>query len=340
LISVAVVGATGAVGREILTELERIGSPDIDVVPYASERSAGSVIKFRNRHLHVQPYSVESAGKHKFVLMSAGSSISKSSAEELVKRGATVIDNSSAWRMDPRFPLIVPEVNRELLRTLRGPSILPNGNCSTIQLVVALAPLHKSFGLKAVNVTTFQSVSGAGQKGIDDLKQQNESMVADRPITANHLPRTIAGNLIPAIDKFDEFGHCFEERKIVQETRKILGIPHLMVFASTIRVPTYRGHGESVTVELSQSVTRSDVEKVFNQAESCKFYQATSYESLPDLSACVGNGLVHITRMRLPTDEPRSSNVMFWNFSDNLLKGAATNAVQIFNECLALGVGV
>lgn len=339
MISVAVVGATGAVGREILTELERIGPKDIEVHPYASERSSGAALNFRNRALLVRPFTIDDVAGAKFVLMSAGSALSKASAEQLLKRGVTVIDNSSAWRMDERFPLVVPEVNRDILKSLRGPTVLPNGNCSTIQLVVALAPLHKAFGLKSVNVTTFQSVSGAGQKGIDDLRQQNEALVGGRTIKATHLPRRIAANLIPAIDKFDDFGHCYEERKIVQETRKILSLPSLTVFASTVRVPTYRGHGESVTVELSRSVTRDQVENAFKQAESCKFYHADSYENLPDLAECVGNGLVHITRMRLPADETRSAHVMFWNFSDNLLKGAATNAVQILNECIALGVG-
>jgi aspartate-semialdehyde dehydrogenase len=325
----AIIGATGAVGREILAEVQRYFPEPIEVGLFASHRSAGQILRVWNRPHVVQSFSVEAARGYDFILMSAGSGFSKEFSPELVKNGSTIIDNSSAWRMDPRYPLIVPEVNPEEIVKHQHPSIFPNGNCSTIQLAVVLGALKKAFGLTSVVVSSYQSVSGAGQKGIDDLEQQVRVWVNGEKPSPRHLPRKIAFDLIPAIDRLDENGHCFEETKIVQETRKILEMPTLPVFATTIRVPTFRGHGEAVMVEVSQKVSKSDVEELLRSSAGIRLHLGNDYEGLPLLDDCIGNSDVHVSRVRLPFGEQASNRVMFWNISDNLYKGAASNAVQI-----------
>jgi aspartate-semialdehyde dehydrogenase len=325
----AVVGATGAVGREILCEIQRHFPDPIEIGLFASSRSAGHVLRIWDRPHLVQEFSVEALKGYPFVLMSAGSTFSKEFSDRLLKNGSSVIDNSSAWRMDPRYPLIVPEVNAEEIENHKLPTIFPNGNCSTIQLAVVLGALKKAFGLSSVVVSSYQSVSGAGQKGIDDLEQQVRAWAQGEPPLPRHLPLKIAFDLIPAIDRLDENGHCFEETKIVQETRKILSMSELPVFATTIRVPTFRGHGEAVVVDLQRQVSKIEVEQLLKSSPSIRFYPGDSYQGLPILDNCIGNSDVHVSRVRLPFGERTSNRVMFWNISDNLYKGAASNAVQI-----------
>lgn len=325
--SIALVGATGAVGRTMLTELERIGPKNRDVFLFASPRSAGTKMKFHGKELEVQAFDSQKL-KNCYVLMSAGGGFSKEYAPQLVEQNCIVIDNSSAWRMDPEVPLVVPEVNPEAVKHIREKGIIANPNCSTIQMVVSLAPLDKEFGLEKVTVSTYQSVSGAGQSGVDDLKNQ----ILDENAPASKLPRRIAFDVIPAIDVLDEDGHCFEEIKMVNETRKILSQESLPVFATTVRVPTFYGHGESVMVELKKEASSiQDVRKVFNGAAGLELVAENKYEYLPTPQSTAHSSLVYVARLRFPVGEARSNLLQYWNVSNNVLKGAATNAVQILN---------
>jgi aspartate-semialdehyde dehydrogenase len=328
---VAIIGAIGAVGREIINEIQRYFDPATQLSLFASQRSAGEELKVWGRSILVQKFEAAALKDIPFALMSAGGDFSRANTPQLLSGGTTVIDNSSAWRMDPRYQLVVPEVNGHLVESTTLPTVFPNGNCSTIQLVVVLAALHRAFGLRSVTVSSYQSVSGAGQKGIDDLSQQVRGWVSNEPIKAQHLPRSIAFDLIPAIDRLDAEGHCYEEVKIVQETRKILGIADLPVFATTVRVPTFRGHGESVMVDLDTKVSKEVVNEALLSAPSIRLHAGTDYETLPVLGDCVANSDVHVSRVRLPHGEKQSNRVMFWNISDNLYKGAASNAVQILD---------
>jgi len=219
---------------------------------------------------------------------------------------------------------VVPEVNPDALKQWPGSGVIANPNCSTIQLVVSLAPLAKDFGLRSVQVVTLQSVSGAGQKGIDDL-------IAGAKDGQNpkHLPRPIVGNVIPAIDVFSPEGHCYEEEKIIRETRKILSISDLPVIATTTRVPTKIGHCEAVTVELQQEVDRQRLHESFRRAAGINFVEKDSYESFPTLEQWEGRPDVLVCRARLPLDQSRAKLIQYRNVADNLAKGAATNAVQI-----------
>jgi len=326
-IEIFVVGATGAVGRMMLKELERLGYSHTKIRLMASPSSAGMKLQVAGDQLTVEPFSLEEITPSSFVLLSAGGSFSRQYAQAMTERGATVVDNSSAWRMTPDIPLVVPEVNAQLLKDWSGAGIIANPNCSTIQLVVSLAPLKAAFGLEAVNVVTFQSVSGAGQKGIEDL----EAQLSGKP--PSHLPRPIVGNIIPAIDVLDEYGHCFEEEKICRETKKILNDENINVLATTARVPTKIGHCEAVSLKLGQEATYEELRQCFKNAPGVSLVTATGYSDFPTLSQWEGRADVLVTRLRLPMDQTRSRLVQYWNMADNLAKGAATNAVQIL-QCL------
>lgn len=333
---IAIVGATGAVGREMLNDLDGSTIKDLELSLFASPRSKGAKIEFRGKTLTVEAFSPEALAGTKFVLMSAGGSFSKEHSPALVAQGCTVIDNSSAWRMDENVPLIVPEVNANLLKP-HHPRIIANPNCSTIQMVVALKPLADLFGLDMVQVSTYQSVSGTGQKGIAELSAQVESQLKFQEVTPRVYAQPIAFNCIPAIDVFDTTGHCFEEIKMVKETRKILGMPSLTILASTVRVPTFHCHGETVNVRLGRSITRDDALKAFKEAPGIVLMADDDYKTLPTGRSVVGDQRVFVSRVRLPHGQTSSHWLQFWNIADNLKKGAATNAVQILEEiCRAL----
>lgn len=320
---VAVVGATGAVGRKMLEELELIESLKLPVRVFASERSAGSKLNYKKCVLEVEEFQGKKL-KNAFVLMSAGGDFSKLNSPGLVENGCIIIDNSSAWRMDSEVPLVVPEVNPDAIGS--NPTIIANPNCSTIQMVVTLKPLLERYGLNAVHVATYQSVSGAGQKGIEDLARQ----LSDENAEAQCLPRKIAHDVIPAIDRLQEDGHCFEEIKMVKETRKILGLPALKVTATTVRVPTVYGHGEAITVELASTASNLDeVKALFEDFPGMNLVRESSYESLPTPRSIGNSRKVHVARLRFPVDSTESNLVQYWNVANNLNKGAATNAVQI-----------
>jgi aspartate-semialdehyde dehydrogenase len=325
---IAIVGATGAVGREMIRDLEESGIQDLKVRFFASARSKGTKVTFRGRTHEVEAFQVKDLADCRYILMSAGGAFSKEYSKALVIQGSTVIDNSSAWRMDETVPLIVPEVNGDLLRGER-PQIIANPNCSTIQMVVALKPLADRFGLDMVQVATYQSVSGTGQKGIAELGAQLEAQMKFQEAEAKVYAQPIAFNCLPAIDVFDEAGHCGEEIKMVRETRKILGIPTLAVLSSTVRVPTFHCHGEMVNVRLAKAITRADALAAFAEAKGIVLVDKDDHKELPTPRTVAGDRRVFVSRVRLPYGQTSSNWLQFWNVADNLKKGAATNAVQI-----------
>jgi aspartate-semialdehyde dehydrogenase len=265
--------------------------------------------------------------------MSAGSEFSRQWAEPLADAGAVIIDNSSAWRMDHRFPLVVPEVNSKEITEFSGNRIFPNPNCSTIQLAVTLKPLFDAFGIKSIHVCSYQSVSGSGQSGVDELLDQSRALLGGEPYEAREFPKKIAFDLIPAIDRIVSGGHSYEEVKIIEETRKILKSPELDIAATTIRVPTLRGHGEAVLVNLEESIALEQVLEAFNSFASIVVH-GNSYEEMPNLETVLGQPTVHVSRVRLPLGAERSNQLQFWNVADNICKGAAVNSVQILKHLI------
>jgi aspartate-semialdehyde dehydrogenase len=331
-IKVAIVGATGAVGREMVKDLEESKLQDINLGLFASPRSSGTRVSFRGQSLEVKAFSPEALKGVRYVLMSAGGAFSREHARTLVAQGATVIDNSSAWRMAEDVPLVVPEVNADVLARATGPGIIANPNCSTIQMVVALKPLKDAFGLEMVQVATYQSVSGTGQKGITELSGQVEAHFRFQEPVPGIYAQPIAFNLLPAIDVFDDAGHCYEEVKMIKETRKILALPGLPVLATTVRVPTFNCHGEAVTVRLGEAVTKAEAEEAMAEGEGIVFIRESDHAKFPTPKSVVGDPRVFVSRLRLMHGEQRSAWLQFWNIADNLKKGAASNAVQILER--------
>jgi aspartate-semialdehyde dehydrogenase len=326
---VAIIGATGAVGREMVKDLEDSSVKDIELTLYASPRSAGAKIPFRNKTHDVKAFSVEALAGTKYALMSAGGAFSREFSRALVAQGTTVIDNSSAFRMADDVLLVVPEVNAHVLKRDAKPQIIANPNCSTIQMVVALKPLQDQFGIELVNVSTYQSVSGTGQKGISELAAQLEARFKFQEVTPKVYAQEIAFNLLPGIDVFDEQGHCFEEVKMVKETRKIMELPGLEILAQTVRVPTFNCHGEAVTVRLKRAVTRAEALKAFAGAKGVVLNTVDDHKSQPTPLTTAGDQRVFVSRVRLAHGASSSAWLQFWNVADNLKKGAASNAVQI-----------
>lgn len=331
---IGVIGATGAVGREMLKDLSDLfDRPNIEVSLFASARSAGQKISYKGIEKTVEAYHLDKVKDLDVVLMSAGSGFSREHAKAISSQGVWVIDNSSAWRMDADVPLIVPEVNSSILEGIKTPCIIANPNCSTIQMVVALEVLKKEFGLKKVHVSTYQSVSGAGQKGLDELKVKSKEQNELSPkMSLEDQTTSKAFNVIPAIDRFVDGGHCYEEVKMVEETRKILEAPDLHILATTVRVPVYYCHSESIYVELDKEVKQQDVIDVFVNSTSLEYIAGCDYEDLLTPRRYQGKRGVYVSRVRLPYEQGKSSWVQFWNLADNLKKGAATNAVQILLE--------
>lgn len=325
---VAIIGATGAVGREMVEDLAESSLKGIEVGFFASARSEGQSIEFRGTRQAVKAFQVESLRGYDFALMSAGGSFSKEFSPKLAEIGVTVIDNSSAWRQDKDVALVVPEVNASMLDTYKG-RIIANPNCSTIQMVVALNPLQKAFGLEMVQVSTYQSVSGTGQKGISELADQVHGHLKFEELQPKVYAQPIVFNLLPGIGPIDSEGHCEEEIKMVKETQKILSLPKLEVLASTIRVPVFSCHSETISVRLSRDVTRNEVYQALTGAPGLDFYTGDDYAEMPTPKKVAGQRGSYVARVRLPYGTERSRWVQFWNVADNLKKGAATNAVQI-----------
>ena len=322
---VAVVGATGAVGRRMLTTLEERNFPVANLTALASARSAGQTLAFRGQAIKVKELQEDSFKGIDIALFSAGGSISKQLAPIAVKSGCVVIDNSSAWRMDKDVPLIVPEVNPSALGDEWG--IIANPNCSTIQMVMALKPIHDEYRIRRVVVSTYQSVSGSGQKAIEELEQQSRDVLDGKSAQCNVYPHQIAFNCLPHIDVFLDNGYTNEEIKMVNETRKILEDDSIEVSPTAVRVPVVYSHSEAVNVETEQAMTAKEVKELLSSFPGVSVVDNPEQNEYPLAINASGSGDVLVGRIR--SDLTRPNAVNFWVVSDNLLKGAAYNAVQI-----------
>lgn len=324
---VAVVGATGNVGREMLQTLYERNFPVSEVVPLASKSSVGKEVSYGDtKTLKVQALDDYDFSDTDIVLSSAGGSISAEFAPRAAKQGAVVIDNTSHFRMDPDVPLVVPEVNPEALKDFGKKNIIANPNCSTIQMVVALKPLHEVGKIKRVVVSTYQSVSGAGKEAMDELYEQTKSLYMNDHKEPKKFTKRITFNVIPHIDVFMDDGATKEEWKMTEETKKILDA-NIAVSATCVRVPVFVGHAESVNVEFEREVTVEDAYEVLEEAEGIIIADNRENGGYMTPAECVGEDAVFISRMR--KDPTVAHGLNFWCVSDNLRKGAALNAVQI-----------
>ena len=324
--SVAVIGATGAVGKMFLQKLKEENFSVSDLYLYASDQSAGKSILFQDREYIVQSLFEENIPQVDFAFFSSGDDVSAQWAESFVRQGAWVIDNSAAFRMNSNIDLVVPEVNGDLLSKIQN-RIIANPNCSTIQLVLPLAALQKSFGLQQVIVSSYQAVSGAGQPGIDELQQQNSDHPSQPPRV---FARRISKNCIPQIGSFDQEGLSSEEKKIQNETKKILRDPHLSVSAFTVRIPIPNVHSECVWVRLKSRVTKEQIlESLKKQPGLIVSAQDDQYPTALDVH---GKDPVFVGRIHQDSDDPYVWKL--WVVADNLRKGAATNGLQIAQEIL------
>lgn len=320
--NVAVVGATGMVGRMMLKVLEERNFPVGELHLFASRRSAGTAVEFRGKKYVVEELNEKNikAANIKYALFSAGSDVSKRYAPIFAECGGTVIDNSSCWRMDKTVPLVVPEVNPQAAFENHG--IIANPNCSTIQAVTALKPLHDAFRIKRIVYSTYQAVSGAGVAGYDDLKNG-----ASPEYKLKKFPYPIAYNVLPHIDVFEPDGYTKEEYKMINETRKILGDESLRITATTVRVPVFYGHSESINIEFFKPVTRQAAVDVLSAAPGIIVADNTSKNIYPMPVTAEGRDEVFVGRIR--EDKSVDNGLNIWVVADNIRKGAATNAVQI-----------
>ena len=327
---VAVVGATGNVGREMLNILAERAFPADEVVALASRRSLGTEVSYGDRVLKTKSLDNYDFSDTDLCMMSAGSEVSKEWAPKIGAQGCVVIDNSSCWRYDSDVPLIVPEVNADAVVGFRKKMIIANPNCSTAQLVVALKPLHDLFVIKRVVVATYQSVSGAGKEGMDELFTQTRAVFVTDPIESKKFPKRIAFNLIPQIDVFMEDGYTKEEWKMMVETKKILD-PKIKLTATCVRVPVFVSHSEAVNIEFEKPVTAEEARDILRSAPGCLVIDKHEPGGYITPHECVGEDATYISRVR--EDTTVENGLTFWCVSDNLRKGAALNAIQIA-ECL------
>lgn len=328
---VAVVGATGAVGTEMVEVLEERAFPVERLVPLASSRSAGGTVGFRGEEIPIAVLDKDSFAGVDIALFSAGSDISKDYAPIAVKAGAVVIDNSAAWRMDPTVPLVVPEVNPR--DAARHQGIIANPNCSTIQMVVALQPIHEVARITRVVVTTFQSVSGTGKEAMEELLTECKALLSFKEAEPKVYPYQIAFNCLPHIDDFVPSGYTKEEMKMVNETRKIMGDQSIRVTATTVRVPVYVGHSEAVNVETAKKLTANEARAILAEAPGVRLYDDPAHKIYPMPVDVAGKDDVYVGRIR--EDESIPNGLNLWVVADNLRKGAALNAVQIAELLIA-----
>jgi len=322
---IAVVGATGNVGREMLNVLTQRQFPYSEVVALASTRSVGKEVSFGEGVLKVKALDYYDFKDTDICLMSAGGSIAKEWAPKIAAQGCIVIDNSSAWRMDRQVPLVVPEVNADALSDMPR-KIIANPNCSTAQLVVALKPLHDAFGIKRVVVSTYQSVSGAGHEAMDELFRQTRAIFVADPVEPEKFTKQIAFNVIPHIDVFLDSGFTKEEWKMMVETQKILD-PDIQVTATCVRVPVFVGHGEAVSIECEQPITADKARTILRNAPGILVVDKREDGGYVTPVECAGEDATFVSRIR--KDPSTENGLMMWIVSDNLRKGAALNAVQI-----------
>ncbi|MBV8400019.1 MAG: aspartate-semialdehyde dehydrogenase [Acetobacteraceae bacterium] len=333
---VAVVGATGAVGREMLKTLAERRFPAAEVAAVASGRSAGAEVSFGDKAvLKVQRLDSFNFADWDIGLFSPGAAVSAVHAPRAAEAGCVVIDNTSQFRMEPDVPLVVPEVNPHHLAKFARRRIIANPNCSTIQMVVALKPLHDRFRVRRVVVATYQSVSGAGKEGMDELYSQTKATFVHDPVTPEHFTKEIAFNCIPQIDRFMEDGSTKEEWKMAVETRKILD-PDIRVFATCVRVPVFIGHAEAINVEFENPVSVGEARAVLREAEGVTVLDQREDGGFITPAESAGEDAVYVSRIR--RDPTTENGLGFWCVSDNLRKGAALNAVQIAEALVAQGL--
>lgn len=329
---VAVVGATGAVGNEMIETLEQRNFPVERLRLFASERSEGKSLEFEGSEIPVETLKEDSFTGIDIALFSAGAERSKIWAPVAARSGCVVVDNSSQWRMDPEVPLVVPEVNPHDLSWHKG--IIANPNCSTIQMVVVLKPIHDAARIKRVVVTTFQSVSGTGKKAMDELLQQTTGLLNFKEITSTVYPHQIAFNCLPHIDKFLDNGYTKEEMKMVNETKKIMGDDSIRVTATTVRVPVFRCHSESLNIETEKKLSANEAREVLARAPGVIVFDVPEKNVYPLPVNVAGKDETYVGRIR--EDESIEKGLNMWIVADNLRKGAALNAVQIAEKLVEM----
>jgi aspartate-semialdehyde dehydrogenase len=325
--SVAVVGATGAVGNEMIRILEERSFPVGQLKLLASARSLGKSLEYRGRSIHVEVLDENSFTGVQIGLFSAGGSISEKYAPIAARAGCVVIDNTSAFRMVPDIPLVVPEVNAEAIGQYKKTGIIANPNCSTIQMVVALKPIHDAVRIRRIVVSTYQAVSGTGKKAIDELDAQARALLAGQEPVVKVYPHQIAFNCLPQIDVFLDNGYTKEEMKMINETKKIMNDPSIAVTATTVRVPVFYAHSESINIETEKKITAAQVRDLLSRAPGVKVIDDPSLRRYPMAIHAVGKDDTYVGRIR--EDESIANGINMWVVSDNLRKGAALNAVQI-----------
>ncbi|MGC4035286.1 MAG: aspartate-semialdehyde dehydrogenase [Chitinophagaceae bacterium] len=326
---VAVVGATGLVGTKMLQVLAERNFPVTELIPVASEKSIGKEVEFKGNNYKVVGMKDAIAARPAVALFSAGGSTSLEWAPKFAEAGITVIDNSSAWRMDPSKPLIVPEINADILT--QNDKVIANPNCSTIQMVVALNPLHKKYGIKRIVVSTYQSVTGTGVKAVTQLLNERNGVVGER---AYKYPIDL--NVIPQIDVFLENGYTKEEMKMVNETRKIMRDNSIRVTSTTVRIPVIGGHSESVNIEFAKDFDLIEVKNILQQSAGVIVVDDIANQRYPMPMDAHEKDEVFVGRIRRDESQPNTLNL--WIVSDNLRKGAATNAVQIAEYLMQKGL--
>jgi aspartate-semialdehyde dehydrogenase len=325
--NIAVAGATGAVGNQMLTCLEERDFPVKSIKLLASRRSVGRNLRFRGDLIAVEELTEESFKGMDIALFSAGGAASKKYAPLAAKDGCVVVDNSSTWRMDTKVPLVVPEVNPHAIAGYTKKGIIANPNCSTIQMVLPINPIHKKYKIKRIVVSTYQAVSGTGKKAIDELFDQTRSMINFLDYEKKVYPHRIAFNCIPHIDVFLDNGYTKEEIKMVNETRKILEDDNIGITATTVRVPVYFGHSESVNIETEKEISADQVRSLLEKEPGIKVLDNPKKNIYPLAVDAAGQDLTFVGRIR--DDESVKNGINIWIVADNIRKGAATNAVQI-----------
>jgi aspartate-semialdehyde dehydrogenase len=326
---VAVVGATGLVGETLIQVLEERNFPVSELHVLASDRSLGKRVDFRGRSLPVRELSTFDFSNADIGLFSAGAAISREYAPQATAAGCIVIDNTSEFRYFDDVPLIVPEVNPHAIVHYRNRRIIANPNCSTIQLVVALKPIHDAAGIERINVATYQSVSGAGREAVEELAQQSIALLSGKgPVEARVVPKQIAFNCVPHIDRFEDNGYTREEMKMVWETRKILEDPTIRISATAVRVPVFYGHSEAVSIETRTKITAEEARSLLQKAAGVEVWDERRAGGYPTAATEAANrDTVYVGRIRQDASTDRGLNL--WVVADNVRKGAATNSIQI-----------
>jgi len=326
-ISVAVAGATGAVGNQMIACLEERNFPASQIKFLASHRSVGRKLKYRNKQIAVEELCEDSFKGVDIAIFSAGGGTSKKFAPCAAADGCIVVDNSSAWRMDDQVPLVVPEVNPGAIAQYTQKGIIANPNCSTIQMVVPLYAIHRRYKIMRLVVSTYQAVSGTGQKAIEELDNQTRAILANEKAAHNVYPHQIAFNCLPHIDLFLENGYTKEEMKMVNETRKIMADDTIRVTATTVRVPVFYGHSESINIETREHASAKEIKTLLKETDGVRVVDDPAANIYPMAIDCAGQDDILVGRIR--NDESIPNGVNLWVVADNIRKGAATNAVQI-----------